>query len=362
MSCIDVYAGETARKLIAEHGFTPNLFKGMIAASGGPKWFVLYGLDKVLLSDFFASKTIPSYNIGTSSGAWRTACMAIKQPGEALNRLVEGYANTTYTDKPSVSEISDKARTLLSSMLGETGIDDIVNNRLIKTHTIVNRCKGLTASTNRFLQLVGLLPAAALNRIDRATLKLFFERITISNDALETHFALDDGFGDTLVSYTQQNAFDVLMATGAIPLILEGVKDIEGAPHGMYRDGGIIDYHFDLDFTKHIGTQNADENQLMIYPHFYPHCSPGWFDKRIAGRKGDEKRFSNVVLISPSRSFVDTLPYQKIPDRTDFEKMDDTTRMAYWHEVIERSHELGEAFKKLLDSDDVNGAIKPIFR
>jgi hypothetical protein len=39
---------------------------------------------------------------------------------------------------------------------------------------------------------------------------------------------------------------------------------------------------------------------------------------------------------------VASLPFGKIPDRTDFNKLPDPVRIAYWQEVTERSFELAE--------------------
>ena len=44
----------------------------------------------------------------------------------------------------------------------------------------------------------------------------------------------------------ESNVLAALHASGAIPFVLTGERDISGAPPGQYWDGGIIDYHFDL--------------------------------------------------------------------------------------------------------------------
>ncbi len=54
---LEIYAGETALKTIKEKGFSPEIFSNFLGASGGPKWFVLYGLDKYFFGDFFSAPT-----------------------------------------------------------------------------------------------------------------------------------------------------------------------------------------------------------------------------------------------------------------------------------------------------------------
>ena len=47
-------------------------------------------------------------------------------------------------------------------------------------------------------------------------------------------------------------------------------------------------------------------------------------------------------MLCPTPQWVASLPYGKIPDRTDFNKLSDTARIAYWQEVTERSFELAD--------------------
>jgi len=69
-----------------------------------------------------------------------------------------------------------------------------------------------------------------------------------------------------------------------------------------------------------------------------------------------------VVLISPSKSFVDSLPYHKIPDRADFKTFHDdkAARVNYWRKTVEQSQSLGETFAELIDSGAIRYKVKPI--
>jgi hypothetical protein len=72
----------------------------------------------------------------------------------------------------------------------------------------------------------------------------------------------------------------------------------------IVRDGGILDYHLDIPFLP-------DEDGRVLYPHFYEHITPGWFDKSL-NRKPNQKKVENVVLVVPSKRFVESLPFGKI--------------------------------------------------
>ena len=53
MSVLDIYAGPNALKRLNQNGFSQDQFDYMLGASGGPKWFVLAGLDRYIFSTFF---------------------------------------------------------------------------------------------------------------------------------------------------------------------------------------------------------------------------------------------------------------------------------------------------------------------
>ncbi|AWL12115.1 hypothetical protein HMF8227_01642 [Saliniradius amylolyticus] len=353
MALLDIYAGRTAYRALAEQGLKSELFDFMLGASGGPKWFVLAGLDRVIFPSFFAGRSRPLHALGSSAGAFRFACFAQSDPLAAINRLAEHYSHTVYSDRPDAAEISAKGRQLLTHVLGQTGVEEIIQNPVIKAHFIVARSRGLTRFERKEAQLLGLLGAASGNALGRRQLRHFFERFVFSAD---TELMLGDPSGITsqFVPLRSDNLQQALMASGSIPLVLEGVKDIAGAPPGMYRDGGIIDYHFDLTLQS-----TTQQQGLVLYPHFWPKPAPGWFDKR--GRRQPHKAsYDNVVMLVPSAEFIGSLPYGKIPDRKDFETMPPEQRIPYWQEVIRRSDELGQAFVELTHRQDLTSVMRPI--
>ena len=63
--------------------------------------------------------------------------------------------------------------------------------------------------------------------------------------------------------------------------------------------------------------------------------------------------YENTVLLAPSQSFIQSLPYGKIPDRTDFTKLDAPTRIKYWLEVLEQTEKLAECFNDFVLKQDI---------
>ncbi|GGD53815.1 hypothetical protein [Lacimicrobium alkaliphilum] len=352
MADLELYAGPDALKAIREQGLKQQLFDYALGASGGPKWFVLAGLDRVVFSEFFSNRETPLQAIGSSAGAFRFACFAQQNPLAAINRLVERYSQTVYSDKPDAREITDKGRELLNVVLGDNGIHEILHNPAIQAHFIVARCRGATALESKPLQLGGLLASAGANLIKRKHLARFYQRYIFSAPDAQLSITDPHGMPSYSVALSEANLKAALLASGSIPVVLEGVKNIPGAPPGMYRDGGIIDYHFDLQFGPKPG--------LVFYPHFYKKPVPGWFDKNLKSRMPGAKSYANTLMLVPSDKFVASLPYGKIPDRKDFETMQPEQRIPYWQKVISESDRLGEAFMELTQDPDVADKIKPL--
>ncbi|WP_289076573.1 patatin-like phospholipase family protein [uncultured Pseudoalteromonas sp.] len=336
---IDIHAGKTAAKIINEQGFKPELFTSFLGASGGPKWFTLFGLDKYIFGEFFKNRTQPLNLIGSSAGAFRSACFAQNDPVAAIERLAKSYSQTRYSsNKPTPAEITLKARALLDDVFGEHGVTEILNNPIFKAHFIVAKSNGFIASENKLIQLLGLSKSYMLNRVNRKLLGSQYERFIFG--APNSNLSITDSynFKTQNIPLSQTNLKDALLASGSIPLVMQGVKNIAGSPQGMYRDGGIIDYHFDL---------KINNPGLILYPHFNSEPKAGWFDKSLK-RKVAPQNYDNVVMISPSKKFVAGLPYGKIPDRSDFTKLDADTRIKYWNTVFSETEKLAEDFDKKL--------------
>lgn len=351
MSSLSIFAGPAALRRIQDQGLRADQFKLMLGASGGPKWFVLYGLDRYLFGEFFANRERELITLGSSAGAWRMCCLATSDPVAAIERLARLYSEQHYSAKPSTAEVTEQAGIMLAEMLGSNGAAEIVNNALFKTHIITDRCKGIGSSRSKSLQAMLLVSSALLNAVSRKSLSLFFQRTIFTTMGESSPWVSSGDLDTALANLSEENLFDAMIASGSIPFVLDGVRNISGAKDGLYWDGGITDYHFDFDF--HPG------DDLILYPHFSSAVIPGWFDKHLPWRKIHGQYFDNVVLLAPSREFVAALPHGKIPDRKDFEKFDYESRLAYWREVLDKSRALADEFDQLLTSGKIIDHIKP---
>jgi len=351
---LEIYAGETALKTIQQQGFSPELFSSFLGASGGPKWFTLFGLDKYLFGEFFNGREQPLNLIGSSAGAFRAACFAQNDPVAAIERLAKNYSETVYSDdtQPQPGEITAKAVELLEALFGDTGADEIINNTVFKAHFIVAKCNGLVASENKLLQGAGLCNSFIRNTLSRRLLKSQYERYIFQHAKSDLAIYDPDNIATTSMALSQRNIKAALLASGSIPMVMQGIKDIADCPQGMYRDGGIIDYHFDFKI----------KNQgLILYPHFNSILKAGWFDKKLS-RKVRLQHYDKTVLLCPSAQFIESLPFKKIPDRSDFIEMKPAQRLQYWQQVFVASEKLAEQFKHFYQQQNISSikSIKPL--
>lgn len=327
--------GKFAAKDIEQNGFSADRIDLMLGASGGPKWLVLSGLDRALCSDFLLQRTEVLPTVASSIGSWRFACMALADPQKGLDRFVEAYLDQYYTDESTIRDITRTLDTILSVMLGNAGAQEIISHPFFRNHIVTIRAKGLLKSDHKLLLGLGLTQSFLANLIHPRFLSASCERV-VFGDVRMPAIAFNDNLASSAVPLSESNLEYALRASGAVPMALEGVRDIPGAPKGVYRDGGVTDYHFHTNLSAGKG--------LIFYPHFYAHCIPGWFDKSLRNRHQNATDWDNLVMVSPSIDFVQSLPFRKIPDRKDFFRMKDDERLSFWKKVIAESERLGDAF------------------
>jgi hypothetical protein len=342
-----ILAGPTALEQLRAHGFDRDAFTVMAGASGGAKWLVLGGLDRALATHFFAARRGPLFLLGSSIGAWRCCCHAQADPIAAFDRFEAAYLGQRYSPRPSAAEVSRVSGEILRALLGERGVGEILGHPLLRLNLTVVRARHVAAVERPWIQKPALGAAALANLVSPAALGLFFERVLFHDPREQAPFMDPAVFPGIRVALSAENLYSAVLASGAVPLVLAGIRAIPGAPPGLYRDGGVLDYHFNLPM--------AGDRGLVLYPHFYPHLVPGWFDKMLPWRRAGRAALDRTVILCPSAEFVAALPGGKIPDRRDFWSFDDAERLRRWRTVIAESRRLGEEFAELVDSETLPG-------
>lgn len=345
-------AGPGALREIRANGFGPEQIGTIAGASGGAKWLALSQLDRVIIQRILPGLQGPVHLIGSSIGAWRFSCYAQASPLKALERFEHAYLEQSYSAAPDIDEISDKSRAIIGELLGEHGVREILTNPGLRTNVMTVRSRSMAASERRPVLAASLLLAASANIVSRRSLGLFFKRSLFYDPRDIPPFFDARGFPIEKVELTEKNYVDSVLASGAIPLVLNGIRNIDGATPGVYRDGGIIDYHLDL--------PTSPAGKLTLYPHFFDNLIPGWFDKKLTWRKPSAINTDRTLLICPSAEFVKGLPNEKIPDRRDFQTMSPELRKKVWRSTIASCAALAEDLNDVLDKEQVAARLEPL--
>ncbi len=348
------YAGKNALAEIRENGLSQERIKVIAGAAGGPKWLVLNALDRVMFSEWFKDRAQPLNLIGASIGAWRFSAIARNNPLEGMARFLEAYIYQRYTEAPDAEEISAECIRVMDRYLTDNDIDEVLSHPYMRLSLITVRSKTMIASDNKAALAAGLVGTVVANTINRKLLRFVAERGLFYDQRTPPPFIGMNEFPIHRVPLSKENIRKAILGSGAIPLVMKGIQDIPGAPPGTYRDGGVIDYHLDIDFQLQDG--------IVLFPHFVPRIIPGWLDKALTYRKPSEENMKDVLLIAPSVDFAKSLPLKRIPDRSDFRvfKGDDASRIRCWKTVIEMCRPLGDEFMEAVLSGKIREKVRPI--
>ncbi|WP_375738115.1 patatin-like phospholipase family protein [Pseudomonas boanensis] len=335
-------AGKRALSRIREEGLKPADVGVLPGAAGGPKALGIQGLDLALFGDWLPRAPRERALIGASIGAWRFASACLPDAVAGLRRLGDLYTKQRFPKGVSMAEVSRLCGLMLEDLL--QGQDaQILGNSLYRLNVMVVKSHGLLAQDHKGVLGLGLSSVIGNNLLGRVRLGRHFERVILHDPRQHPPLHALDDFPSHYHLLGVDNLRHALLASGSIPMVMQGVRDIPGVGPGTYRDGGLLDYHLDLPYRG---------NDIVLYPHFTDKVIPGWFDKSLPWRKGDADRLQDVLLLAPSRQYLATLPHGKLPDRNDFKRYlgDDDARERYWRKAMNESQRMGDEFLELADS------------
>ncbi|MEX6503792.1 patatin-like phospholipase family protein [Pseudomonas zhanjiangensis] len=338
---LTIKAGPRALARIRERGLQPADVGILPGAAGGPKALGIQGLDLALFAEWLPRAPRQRALIGASIGSWRFACACLPDAAGALRRLGELYSAQRFAKGASMAQVSFSCRQMLDQLLdGQDG--RVLDNPNYRLNIVVVKSHGLLRHDHRGALGLGLSGVIGSNLLGRSRLARHFERLILHDARLTPPLRELVDFPSRYLALDPGNLRQALLASGSIPMIMEGVRDIPGAGLGTYRDGGLLDYHLDLPYSG---------SDIVLYPHFTDRIIPGWFDKGLPWRRGDSGRLQDVLLLAPSPDYLARLPHGKLPDRKDFTRYqgDDPGRERYWRTAMAESRRLGDEFLELVE-------------
>ncbi|MEH6566525.1 MAG: patatin-like phospholipase family protein [Halopseudomonas sp.] len=345
-------AGPRALQHIRQNGLSPADVHMIPGAAGGPKALGIQGLDLALFGDWLPRSLQMRSLIGASIGSWRFASACMPDPVHALRQLGELYTSMRFPKGVSIQRISAACGEMLDELLGGQ-FESILANPHYHLNIVVVKSLGLLQHDSRTRLGLGLSGVIGANLLGRRHLGRFFERVILHDPRQRPALEELHDFKSSHVDLSPLNLRAALLASGSIPMVMEAVRDIPGTATGVYRDGGLLDYHLDLPYKA---------PGVVLYPHFLDRVVPGWFDKTLPWRKANPLQMRDVLLLAPSREYLDTLPYRKLPDRKDFNRFvyDNDGREKYWRKAMSESERLGDDFLQLVDSDELIKRVQPL--
>lgn len=352
-SSIRIFAGPAAAQRIERDGLQPDMVEVLAGAAGGPKWLAIGQLHRFLFGTWFAGRQKALHTVGSSIGSWCYAIGAQEDPVAAFDSFERKYLSVQYEDNPpSTDDISTKWAALLTDTLDKPAIERVIQHPFLRPHIITALCRNSSASEQPGPLKRGLAQLALSNLRGRDRLARHLDRVVFGPPQSDANFLpFDDAFTTHYVTLTAANLIGALLGSASVPLLMHGVRDIPGAPDGMYRDGGLIDYHLALNYRPRDG--------LVLMPHFSTRITPGWLDKMLPWRKPGTETTDNLVMIAPSPALLQRLPHGKIPDRKDFSRCKGDLAALYrdWKTAADECTAMAEEFAELLKTQDFAGRI-----
>lgn len=353
MSQIRIKAGKRVYEIIKDGGFSYDSISTYFGPAAGPRWLISSGFDLTLLNGGILGRTQPVHLIGSSAGAWRFAAWLQPDAAVCYHKLLDAYINIRITKTDTPATVLEKFKDLMNLYLEDDALPFALAHKKYRLAVITARSRNLVASEKIWLQKSGLVAGYLLNFFSRNNIYRFADRVVFYHGSKPPAFCFRPQFRGSFVNINEFNFKYAVMASGAIPLVVAGVHDIYGAPRGVYRDGGLIDYHLTHQFA-------ARENDIVLFLHHQERIIPGWMDQKNVRRLPDAEALSNVLMIFPAQSFVEKLPGEKIPDRTDFLTYidDHQARIKNWRKAVEIASPLGEEFLELVASGKIKDIVE----
>ena len=348
-----IKAGKKAYALIQDGGFSFDRITTYFGPATGPRWLVATGFDLTLMKSGLLGRKWPVLLAGASAGSWRFASWMQPEAEKSYRALMEAYITTVYKETDTPDSIQRSLVSIINSAIENDALPFAVANRKYRLAVITARAKNLTAARTKWVQAFGFGITFLMNAIHRSLLYRFTERVVFYTGPKPPAFTLAPDFRGQHVPLSEINFKSALIASGAIPVVITGVNDIYGAPKGVYRDGGVTDYHLAQAYSGH----ETDVTLLFLHQE---RIIPGWLDKRLKRRQPPAAALENVLMVYPSDNLISRLPMGKVPERNDFTVFmnDPATRIQNWQQAVAQCEHLGEVFLELVESNKIGEVVE----
>ena len=227
---LTIRAGHLAKKLILNEGLNAQQVDIIPGAAGGPKGIGLQGLDQAIFEQFLTQHPMRRYLVGSSIGSWRFASILAWGAKEGTERLADLYTRMQFNQGMSMQDISQVCNTMLDQLINGRE-QHIVQHPDYHLTVMAVKSRHLFNSDRRLSLLASVAGIVATNTAKRRASKIFMQRVVVQPqhaNPLKLH--TDKDFTTHYYHLTEYNLNKWLMASGSIPGIMAGVRDIPDAP------------------------------------------------------------------------------------------------------------------------------------
>ena len=347
---IRIIAGPHAYEVIRDGGLSWNDIAVYFGPAVGPRWLIAAGFDLSLLKSGVLGKVRPLLLIGASAGAWRLSTWIQPDAERSYLSLLEAYISAMYTEKDNPTSIQQSLLNIIDQAIETDALPFALKHPRYRLAIITARAKHLTAFSSKVLQGFGFTVCYLLNALSPRFIFSFVERVIFYSGPLPP-----PSNKSICIPLSPSNFKAALLASGAIPLVVEGVRNIFGAPRGTYRDGGLTDYQLNSALPPH-----AYNGFSLSFLH-QARIIPAWLDKKL-NRYPKREMIEKTVLALPSEDLIARLPEGRVPERDDFIRYmsEPERRIKNWRKAVRLTSHLGEVFMELVESGKIREKVERI--
>ncbi len=321
-----------------------------VAPATGPKWLAAYGFDRALIDGNLFDGSVPTLLAGASAGAWRSLSFASPEPAAMHRALMEAYCVQEFSRADTPATVRSAFEEMLAKLFAGSEQRILAHPSLrLAIHTARARGSGGRASTRWHLASLSL--AALLNPWSPRAQQAALERVTFHSR--EVGAALVEHRGRR-VELLPTNLLPAALASATVPLAMEPIGDIPGAPDGIFLDGGMTDYHVAERYV------HARPGVTLLFTH-QRRLFGRWLDQYLPWRNPRGGVLEDLVHVYPAPDFVASLPGGSVPTRHDYRELVDLPgeRVRRWKTAVLESERLGECFLRDLESGRLIDSVEP---
>ncbi|KAI9095562.1 hypothetical protein DFS34DRAFT_183042 [Phlyctochytrium arcticum] len=299
-----------------------DYFRIFVAPASGPSGLVTTGFEARLKALHTKGQLNgPKWLVGSSTGAMRFLALigSIAFPEINLTEeLMRHYCWMMYKDGDTPRALRPMMEQLYKIVAPENLIQGILDHPEFRVAIVVSNLRSMYQNLPDWA-LRGLFVTYALgNLVSDSVLPTLCERIVFySGDEIPTFMANGAGGVENVrfVKLTTDNIYQVLHGTTCIPFVQERCEYIHSAGHGLYVDGALTDYMFNVKLTE------PSDRALLLSDQPTPQVFPTALDAYFRWRSTPPASLHHVSVLHVSGNFAAKMIDGQLPRLRDwFEK------------------------------------------